>query len=48
MKKWRFVYWLGSMQTETYVKAYSVEEAIIEFEKLKGKGIDRIIRIEEV
>ena len=47
MKKWRIVYWLGSMMTETFVKADSKEMAIAEFEKRKG-GKDRIINIEEV
>ena len=45
MKKWRIVYWLGSMMTETFVRADSRETAIVEFEKDKGK--DRIISIEE-
>ena len=47
MKKWRIVYWLGSMTTETFIKADSEETAIAEFEKNKGNGKDRIISIEE-
>jgi hypothetical protein len=48
MKKWRIVYWLGSMMTETFVKADSKEAAIAEFEKRKGKDKDSIVNIEEV
>ena len=48
MKKWRIVYWFGSITTETFVKANSKEEAIVEFEKSKGKSKDDIINIEEV
>jgi hypothetical protein len=46
MKKWRIVYWLGSITTEVFIKADSKEAAIAEFEKSKGK--DRIVNIEEV
>ena len=48
MKKWRIVYWFGSITTEAFVKADSKEEAIAEFEKSKGKGKDIIINVEEV
>lgn len=47
MKKWRIVYWLGSMMTDMFVKADSKEAAIAEFEERKGSK-DRIINIEEL
>ena len=49
MKKWRIVYWFGSITTETIIKADSKEESIIEFEKRKGKDKGKdIIIIEEL
>lgn len=45
MKKWRIIYWFGSITTEVFIEADSKEDATAEFEKRKGK--DTIINIEE-
>lgn len=46
MKKYRILYWLGSMQTEYIVKADSTEEAEKKFREIKGDK--NIIDIEEL
>lgn len=45
MKKYRILYWLGSMKTEYVVKASSTEEAVKKFREIKGGK--NIIDIEE-
>lgn len=46
MKKYRILYWLGSMKTEYVVKANSTEEAKKKFREIKGDK--NIIDIEEL
>lgn len=46
MKKYRIVYWFGSIKTDWIVKANSEEEAREEFIRIKGNK--EIVRIEEV
>lgn len=45
MKKYRFVYWFGSITTECYINANSQEEAIELFKEKKGDM--HIVNIEE-
>ena len=46
MKKYRILYWLGSIKTEYIVKANSTKEAEKKFIKIKGDK--DIIDIEEL
>ena len=46
MKKYRILYWLGSMKTDCIVKADSAEEAEKKFKEIKGDK--NIIDIEEL
>ena len=46
MKKYRILYWLGSMKTEYVVKADNKEEAEQKFREIKGNK--NIIDIEEL
>lgn len=46
MKKYRILYWLGSMKTDYIVKADSTEEAEKKFREIKGDK--NIIDIEEL
>ena len=46
MKKYRILYWLGSMKTEYVVKAKNKEEAKKKFREIKGDK--NIIDIEEL
>ena len=46
MKKYRILYWLGSMKTEYIVKANDKEEAEKKFREIKGDK--NIIDIEEL
>lgn len=46
MKRFRFVYYFGSIMTECYYKAENKEQAIIKFRKEHGDSV--IKNIEEV
>ena len=46
MKKYRILYWLGSIKTEHVVKASNKEEAEKKFREVKGDK--NIIGIEEI
>ena len=46
MKKYRILYWLGSMKTDYIVKADNTEEAEKKFREIKGNNAN-IISIEE-
>lgn len=46
MKKYRILYWLGSMKTDYVVKASNKEEAEKKFKEIKGDK--NIVEIEEL
>lgn len=46
MKKYRIMYWLGSVATDCYIKANSKQDALMAFKRRKGRDKD-IIKIEE-
>lgn len=47
MKKYRILYWLGSMKTDYIVKANNKEEAEKKFKEIKGNNAN-IFSIEEI
>lgn len=47
MKKYRILYWMGSITTDWCVSANSAEEAEKKFREIKGEEKE-IVRIEEV
>ena len=47
MKKFRVVYWIGSISTDRYLSAVTWGEALKEIESIVGERMnERIIRIE--